>query len=247
MNLLNALIGLLNDFGRAIFRRRSTDNLVDETTDSMRKSWGNSYSEAKSAGGQIEITEGLLAEAKSSAGVAHANLSRATKASAKLTGEALKRKQKEILRLKELAVRADEVVEAMETGVATARELQEVTEGGVADFAMEIKLKEAENRNNAAMEKLYGIMENVYDSQLSAAGALKNARYTDHSREISDRMRKQKGETQAAERMARQVLGRSKTEEDLTDEELALLDEVYAEEGVTRPETAETTETSATS
>lgn len=246
VRFFNAIANFFGDIGRAMFRGRSTDDLVDETVESMHRGFSRSYEEAKSAGGQIEITEDMLANAQSAAKTASLNAARAVRDATKMVAGSpeLAVQNQKIVRMKQMEQQATRVAEGMAAAIARAKQLQQFTEGKVALGAVDMQLRESVVRTNSAMETLYGTLERVTDSQLRAAGYLQDEKFTDHSAEVSRRARKAEGRYKASSRVAGQILA-SETSTELSADEQAILAEAYRSAGAIMPGAEQASEKSA--
>lgn len=235
-NLFQVFVNAINDLARALTGGRSTDALVNETVESLHDNFGRSYEAAKSAGGQIEITEDMLANAQSSANTARLNAERAVKAATKMTAGSpeLAIQNQKIVRMKQMEQQTTKVAEGMAAAIVRAKQLQLFTEGKVAVGAIDMQLRETVARTNAAMETLYGTLESVTDGQLRAAGYLQDQKVADHSAEISRRAKKAEGRYKASSRVAEQILG-SQSSTELSADEEEILAEAYRSAGAKMP------------
>lgn len=246
VRFFNAIADMIGDIGRALGRKRSTADLLDETAEGIRDSFGDQYENAKSAAGQLQVTDDMLAKAQSTARTARANADRAAKASEKMTGDKLKQEQINIVRLKQMAIRAETVVNGMTVRIERAKLLQQRTEGNISEQALKNQLKELEIRSDYAEEQMARALESIYDSQLRANGNLPSDRkYKDHSAEIRQRSQKAMGRADSAGRIVEQVLGSKELATELTAEEEEILSQAYADAGAKRPEAEAASEKSA--
>lgn len=231
----NAIGNLIDDLTRSLTNGRSSQALLDETVTSMHDAFGQSYSAVKQAGGQIEITLDGLAQVKSAAATAHANVNRAARDSKNLTGQDLQIQQAKMVALQQIATHADQVVVTMEATIKKAQGTQNMVEGKVAIEATNMQLRESVARTNVAMENLWGTMERVADSQMRAAGYLETPGVNDHSGELSRRAANSKGRAEAAQRLVDQTVGNPFATA-LSDDEQEILKAAYQSAGVTMPE-----------
>jgi hypothetical protein len=154
-----------------------------------------------------------------------------------MSGQELQIQQSKIVRLQQMATHAAEVVVTMEATIERAKVTQTLVEGKVAMAAADMQLRETMARTDVAMEKLYGTVEMITDSQLRAAGYLQDRRVKDHSGELSRRASKARGRAESAQRVTNQVVG-SSFNEVLTDDEQETLRAAYEAAGATLPEQA---------
>ena len=234
VNIFNALGSWLDDFARLIRNGRSSDALLDETIDSMHSAFGQSYEATKDAAGQIEISLNGLAQAKSAAKTAHANVNRAVRDAQSLTGQELQIQQTKIVGLSKIATNTDEVIVAMEATIERARKTQNLVEGRVAVEATNMQLRETQARMAVAMEKLFGTVERVNDSQLRAAGYMDNKRVKDHFGELGRRAAQARGRADSSGRMVEQIVG-NPFAKSLSDDEQEILAAAYQAAGKTLP------------
>lgn len=245
VNIFNALGSWLDDFARLIRNGRSSDALLDETISSMHEAFGQSYEATKDAAGHIEISLNGLAQAKSAAKTAHANVNRAVRDAQSLTGQELQIQQAKIVGLSKIATNTDEVILAMEATIERARKTQNIVEGRVAVEATNMQLRETTARMNVAMEKLFGSMELVDDSQLRAAGYMNdNKRIKDHTSELGRRAARAQGRADSAGRMVEQIVG-NPFANSLSNDEQEILAAAYQAAGKTLPESQTQAEKSA--
>lgn len=234
VNVINAIASWVDDFARLIANGRSSDALLAETIDSMHASFGQSYEATKDAAGQIQVSLDSLAQAKSTQKVAHANVNRAVRDAQSLSGNDLQIQQAKIVGLQKLATNTDEVVAAMEATIERAKHTQTLVEGRVAVEATNMQLRETTARLNVAMEKMFGTVERVNDSQLRAAGYLDNKQVKDHSSELSRRAAQAQGRAESSGRMVEQIVG-NPFANSLSEDEQEILAAAYQAAGKTLP------------
>jgi len=237
-NLFNALGNWIDDLARSFSNGRSSQALLDETVTSMHDNFGQMYSATKQAGGQIEITLDSLAQVKSAAATAHANVNRSVRDAGRLTpgSQELQIQQAKIVAQQQIATHADDVVTEMTATIKKAQATQNMVEGKVSLEATNMQLRESVDRTNVAMENLWGTLEGVADNQMRAAGYLNTPGVKDHSAELSRRAANSKGRAESAQRLVDQTVGNPFATA-LSDDEQEILKSAYQAAGAKMPET----------
>lgn len=222
------------DFINKLAGERSSEILLEETITSNRNQFQQSYDAIKASSGDIRILERELAQQKAAAAQAHANVKRAIQQSQNLQGVQLQAAQRQIANLQMIANTADQVVNQMEEAVRTVKITQETTEAGLAVEESNRRMREAQARSDVVLERLYGTLERASDAQLRAAGVMTTPGTKDHSQVLRDRADKARGRSEAAQRVAQQLVGSAASAE-MSQAELELLSQAYAEAGMTNP------------
>jgi len=222
-----------------IFPEPSSEQLLDAQVQGSDNAFHASLEAIKASNGDIGVIQGELTTMKAEANRAHMDVTEAVQASVGLSGVQLQTAQRNIANLQQNANQADSAVAVMETTITTTKEVQEMTEMGVAMQRSQASVTNARSRANVALERLYGTLEHISDLQMQAAGVLTGANIPNYTAKIEERKNRQQGRAEAAQRMVKKTVGGAIANAPITAAEQELLDQAYNSAGVDKPASAD--------